>query len=504
MWLFKESGVRPIFDGPQLPKGFRYMNEIAFLEARDLVSLVHAKELSPVEISEYFLARIEEHDNSVNAFSTVDRDSVVEQAKESERAQMAGQMGDLHGVPVGIKDLIFTKGLRTTGGSRMYADLVPTEDDVVVERLRAAGAIILGKTNTAEFGFSANQTENELFGATRNPWDLATSPGGSSGGSAAAVAAGLCPIAVGSDGGGSVRVPSSFCGVFGLKPTFGRIPLFPGCRDPKFPGLSAWEAFEHIGPIARSVADGALLVDVMSGPDRRDRHSAQHGMPARLSGLSRLDNLKGLRIAWSTDWDGAELVDPEVADAFKAAVERLSELGATVVNASPHRAVAREQFAALVALEADPPAFKKAMQGYEDSINDRVLQMLNREWTLGELAAAVTSRKAMYLAFTDFFDRYDAFVTPTVPFTAMPLGQEGPDRIAGQKLEAPARAVIGFCYPFNVTGHPAASVPCGVSADNLPIGMQIVSKWHGDDLVVQIAAAYEQAFTHPPQFIPAG
>ena len=478
------------------------MNEIALLEVRDLVSLVHAKELSPVEISEYFLARIEEHNDPVNAFSTVDQENVRAQAKESERAQMAGEMGELHGVPVGIKDLIFTKGLRTTGGSQMYADLVPTQDDVVVERLRAAGAIILGKTNTAEFGFSANQTENQLFGATRNPWNLATSPGGSSGGSAAAVAAGMCPIAVGSDGGGSVRIPSSFCGLFGMKPTFGRVPLFPGCRDPKFPGLSAWEAFEHIGPMARSVADGALLVDVMSGPDHRDRHSAQYGAPARLSALCRPGSLDGLTIAWSTDWEGAELVDPEVANAFEAAVVRLAELGATMVNASPHRVVAREQFAALVALEADPPAFKRAMHGYEESVNDRVLQMLNREWTLEELAAAVTSKKAMYLEFTDFFDHYDAFVTPTVPFTALPLGQEGPDRIAGQKLEAPARAVIGYCYPFNVTGHPAASIPCGASSDSLPIGMQVVSRWHGDDVVVRIASAYEQAFAFPSRFVP--
>ena len=479
------------------------MNEFALLEVHDLVSMVHAKEVSPVEITEYFLSRIEEHDDSVNAFSTVDRESVRAQARESERAQMSGHLGELHGVPVGVKDLIFTKGLRTTGGSRMYADLVPTQDDVVVERLRTAGAIILGKTNTAEFGFSANQTENDLFGATRNPWNLATSPGGSSGGSAAAVAAGMCPIAVGSDGGGSVRIPSSFCGLFGIKPTFGRIPLFPGCRDPEFPGLSAWEALEHIGPIARSVADAALLVDVMSGPDHHDRHSAQYGSPARLSGLHRPDSLSGLKIAWSTDWDGAELVAPEVVDAFQAAVARLAELGATMVSASPRRVVQRDQFAALVALEADPPAFKRAMLGQEESVNDRVLQMLNREWTPEEFTAAVTSKKSMYLRFTEFFDQYDAFVTPTVPFTALPLGQEGPEQIAGQRLEAPARAVIGFCYPFNVTGHPAASIPCGTSSDNLPIGMQIVSKWHGEDILLRIASAYEQAFSLPRQFIPA-
>ncbi|ANW68278.1 hypothetical protein BCA37_30930 (plasmid) [Mycobacterium sp. djl-10] len=196
-------------------------------------------------------------------------------------------------------------------------------------------------------------------------------------------------------------------------------------------------------------------------------------------------------------------MDPAVADALEAAVERLSELGATVVNDAPQRAVAREQFAALVALEADPPAFRMAMQGYEESVDDRVLQMLNREWTFEELSAAVTSKKAMYLKFTEFFDRYDAFVTPTVPFGAMPLGQEGPDRIAGQKPNAPARAVIGFCYPFNVTGHPAASIPCRASADDLPIGMQIVSKWHRDDLVLQIAATFEKSIAHPRGFVPA-
>lgn len=480
------------------------LDEITFMSVGTMVELVHKRELSPVEICNHFLGRIEEFNDEINAFCTIDIKSVRDQAHLSELALRRGERLKMHGIPVGIKDLIFTKGLRTTGGSSIYADLVPDQDDVAVERLRQAGAIVLGKTNTAEFGFSANQTDNALFGATRNPWNLETSPGGSSGGSAAAVAAGLCPIALGSDGGGSVRIPSALCGLFGFKPTFGTVPLFPGCRDPRYPGLGAWESVEHIGPIAHSVADGALMVDVVSGPDLRDRHSIHSGMPTKLSdGVAEAD-LTGLTIAWSRDWGGLELVDEDVLASFDATIRRLADLGATMQEASPDRPAAREHFAALVAADADPPAFRRAIRGYEGQVNPRVMQMLEREWSFDQVAAAITSRKMMQIIFTEFFGRFDAYLTPTVPFAALRLGQEGPATIAGQHLDVPARAVIGFCYPFNLTGHPAASVPNGSSSSGAPVGIQVVSGWGRDDVVVRIAAVIERVSgrlgVHPDRF----
>lgn len=471
-------------------------DEITFMSVGKMVELVHSMELSPVEICDHFLGRIEEFNDAVNAFCTTDIQAVREQARLSELALRRGDRLKMHGIPVGVKDLIFTKGLRTTGGSTIYADLVPDQDDIAVSRLRQAGAVVLGKTNTAEFGFSANQTENALFGATRNPWNLETSPGGSSGGSAAAVAAGLCPIALGSDGGGSVRIPSALCGLFGFKPTFGTVPLFPGCRDPRYPGLSAWESVEHIGPIAHTVADGALMVDVLSGPDLRDRHSLHSGMPTKLSDGLDANDLTGLTIAWSRDWGGLELVDEDVLVSFDVTIGRLADLGASLQEVSPDRAAAREHFAALVAADADPAAFRRAIRGYEGQVNPRVMQMLEREWTFDQVAAAITSRKTMQIVFTEFFDRFDAYLTPTVPFAALPLGQEGPTTIAGHELDVPARAVIGFCYPFNLTGHPAASVPSGSSSSGTPIGIQVVSRWGRDDVVLHIASVVERLSGH--------
>jgi aspartyl-tRNA(Asn)/glutamyl-tRNA(Gln) amidotransferase subunit A len=396
---------------------------------------------------------------------------------------------------VGVKDLIFTRGLRTTGGSSIYADFVPDEDDVVVERIRQAGAIVLGKTNTAEFGFSANQTANHLFGPTRNPWDHERSPGGSSGGSAAAVAAGLAPVALGSDGGGSIRIPSSFCGLYGVKPTFGRVPLYPGCRDDRFPGLSGWESLEHIGPISRTVDDAALLLDVLTGPDSRDRHSLPHELPGSFSrrlGEASTD-LTGVRIAWSVDWGGEESVDAEVRAAVERAAATLQSLGAEVVQDEPLRPASRDVFGALIALDADPHALRLLIDDHEASISPRLKSMMRREWTYVELTNAMRSRKRMYGAVEAFFRRYDVFLTPTVPFTALALGAEGPDSIDGVVPPDPARAVIGFCYPFNITGHPAASIPCGIDSAGLPIGMQVVADRLQDDLVLRLSKAFEQA-----------
>ncbi|MCC4306728.1 MULTISPECIES: amidase [Rhodococcus] len=469
-------------------------DQLESAQVTELVKLVHSKAVSPVELSELFLDRIGAYDGRIGAFCTVDEDQVREQARRAEQAQMRGDMGPLHGVPLGVKDLIFTRDLRTTGGSEIYSGFIPDEDDVVVERVRRAGAVILGKTNTAEFGFSANQTANKLFGATRNPWDLDRSPGGSSGGSAAAVAAGLAPAAIASDGGGSVRIPSSLCGLYGIKPTFGRIPLYPGCRDGRFPGLNGWESLEHIGPMTRSVADAALLMDVMSGPDSRDRHSLRFpNSPSHFLRQLAEDkrDLSGLRIAWSSDWAGEEQVSPDVRSAFERAVIQLQSLGCEVFEDAPDRPASRDTLGALVALDADPGALRDLVEKYEADVSPRFKSMLSKDWSYLELANATRMRQAMYASASEFFRRYDAFVTPTVPFTALPLGAEGPESFDCSRGGEAARAIIGFCYPFNITGNPAASIPCGLDTEGLPIGMQIVADLNRDDLVLRVSAAYE-------------
>ena len=248
-------------------------DELAAKDAATLVHLVRERKVSPVETVAAAAAASERLDPVLNAFCTTAIEQALESARQLEDRIMRGEdPGPLCGVPVGIKDLILTKGIRTTFGSHLYSDFVPAVDDIAVERLRAAGAIILGKTNAAEFGYGGFG-HNPLFPTTRNPWDIALTPGGSSAGSAAAVAAGICPVALGSDGGGSVRLPAAFSGLVGIKPTMGRMPLWPGCRDETLPGVSGWESIEHYGPLARTVADAALFLEATAGPDTRDRHS---------------------------------------------------------------------------------------------------------------------------------------------------------------------------------------------------------------------------------------
>ena len=247
--------------------------DLAGLDAVTLARLVRDKSVSPVETTAAAIAAMERLDPELHAFCTPAAKEAMAAARALEARITRGESpGPLAGVPVGIKDLILTKGLRTTFGSQLYRDYVPKVDDIAVARLRAADAIILGKTNAAEFGYGGFG-HNPLFPTTLNPWDPSRTPGGSSAGSAAAVAAGICPLALGSDGGGSVRLPAAFTGLFGIKPTMGRIPLWPGCRDETLPGASGWESIEHYGPLARTVADAALCLSVITGPDPRDRHS---------------------------------------------------------------------------------------------------------------------------------------------------------------------------------------------------------------------------------------
>ena len=308
-------------------------NEICRTDAVTLAGHIRARRLSPVEVIDAVLHRMDAVDPVVHAFCTPAPELARETARRLEADIMAGRpTGPLAGVPVGIKDLVLTKGIRTTSGSILYREFVPDEDDIVVERLKAAGAVILGKTNVPELGYSG-ASYNMIFPATRNPWNVERTSGGSSAGSGAAVAAGMGPFAIGSDGGGSIRIPASFCGLYGLKASMGRVPLYPGARDERYPGVSGWESIEHIGPLSRTVADAALMMSVVAGPDDRDRHSLPEPSFAWMDALK--GDLRGKRVAYSADW-GYAMVDPEVRDVVGRAVRVFErDLGCIVEEANP-------------------------------------------------------------------------------------------------------------------------------------------------------------------------
>jgi aspartyl-tRNA(Asn)/glutamyl-tRNA(Gln) amidotransferase subunit A len=456
--------------------------------AATLAARIRRRELSAAEAVGAALARIDASDSVLHAFCTRCDEDALEQARAIDRRLAAGEhVGPLAGVPVAIKDLIDTKGLRTTYGSTLYSDHVPEEDDVVVERLAAAGAIIVGKTNTSEFGYGATGS-NPLFPTTRNPWDVALTPGGSSAGTAAAVASGMVPFGIGSDGGGSVRIPASLCGVVGVKPSFGRVPLYPGCRDARLPGASGWESLEHIGPLARSVEDAALALSVISGPSPKDRHS----LPADFADwrVPPPETMRELRIAFSPDL-GFAAVDPEVQEIAEAAALRFErDLGARVDRTHPKTGDTQRVFEALVALDTDRNGLL-AMAERRGIAFDGVLGgILAVEWTADDFTDAILARKTIANVMWRFMERYDFLLTPSTAVAAFPVTQSAPPRIEGRAVKP--SAWTPFSALANLTGQPAASVPAGWTRDGRPVGLQIVGR-RLDDLGVLAACGALEA-----------
>ena len=462
--------------------------ELAFMPATELVAAIQARQVSPVEVVEAALRRIETLNPTLNAYCTVAAESAVEAAKQAERAVTTGnKLGPLHGVPVAVKDIVFTKGIRTTGGSKVYENFVPNEDEVIVERLKAAGAIILGKTNLSEFGYKG-VTYNKVFGETVSPWNVARTPGGSSGGSGAAVAAGLGQLAVGQDGGGSIRIPASFCGLYGLKPSFGRVPLYPSCRTSEFPGFSGWETLEHTGPITRTVRDAALMLDVMAGHDTRDRHS----LPSEnVSYLEEVEGgIDGLRVAWTPDW-GYAVVDPVVRDATLRAVRVFEELGCVVEEADPGFENPREAFATIVLLDTDLRRMRELIADWGEQMDPDLVSFMAQNRTLEQCTDARFVRQDIYNKMRSLFDRYDLLITPTMAVPPFELGISDVTEIDGR--DASSTGSSPFTFPINFTGQPAASVPCGWTEDGLPIGLQIVGRPLDDSTVLRASAAFEAA-----------
>ncbi len=454
----------------------------------ELVQAIHQRQWTAREIAEASLSRIEDLDHGLHAFCTLD-DTALEQADETDHRLSAGlPVGPLAGVPVAVKDLICTRGLRTTFGSRLYADFVPEQDDIVVERLRKAGATIIGKTNTSEFGYGG-VGHNHVFPTTRNPWNVDLTPGGSSAGSAVAVSTGMVPLALGSDGGGSIRIPASLCGVFGMKPSWGRVPLYPGCRDPHFPGQSGWESLEHIGPLTRNATDAALALSVMSGPSAYDRHS----VPSESNDwvLSSLDAMINTRIAYTDDL-GFAIVDPEVRSVFEQAVERLRTVISHVECAYPAVGNTEGLLDTLVALETDRAGLKAMTAERGIELDGWIGSILERNWTGDQFTAAIMERKRVANLTAEFMRDFDFLLTPATASAAFPIDTYGPEKIAGQML--PPSSWVPFSALANFTGLPAASVPIGFTQDGRPIGLQIMGRHLDDKGVLSLSAIVEKLF----------
>ena len=465
--------------------------EICRMDAVTLAKHIRSKKLSPVEVIDAVLARMEKLEPVLHAFCTPTPELARKTAKKIEKDIMAGKpVGPLAGVPVGIKDLVCTKGIKTVSGSWAYADFVPDEDDVVVERLKDAGAVILGKTNVPEFGYSG-VGHNPVFPTTRNPWNTDLTPGGSSAGSGAAVASGMGPFAIGSDGGGSVRIPSAHSGLYGMKASMGRVPLYPGVKDERYPGVSSWESLEHIGPMARTVADAALMLSVIAGPDDRDRHTLpkEEGFDWM---KSLKGDLKGLKVAYTLDWGGYAPVDKRVRKIVTDAVKVFErDLGCKVEEANPGWGNPYEAFWGMVARETDLRGMRAMEKKLGDKMTPHVRDFLKTEWTAEQFTDAMVQRKAVNNKMWRFMRKYDLLLTPTLAVPPFEVGIQGPTAIDGKEVEP--FEWLHFTYPLNLTGQPAATAPAGWTDDGLPVGLQIIGRHLGDAMVLRASACFEAA-----------
>jgi Asp-tRNA(Asn)/Glu-tRNA(Gln) amidotransferase A subunit family amidase len=458
------------------------MTELWQLSGLALGKAIARREVSAVEVLDAIVARVEAVNPQVNAIVTLVAENAREEARAVDARIAAGQTGaPLFGVPVSIKDLIETKGVRTTFGSVLRQDSVPEQDAILVERLRAAGCPVFAKTNTPDHG-GKFATDNLVFGATNNPWDLSRSPGGSSGGAAAQVAAGMGPLAVGNDGGGSIRVPASMCGVYGLKPQFGRIPSWPR--------HNGWYTLNHEGPITRTVRDAAALLDIMAGPDERDWFS----LPADLGGYLEAceGKIKGMRVAWSPT-PGYGRVDPAVLERCRAAARVFEELGCIVEEASPHIPNPDQIFLGmivprlLIQFEQEfPPDFGEKLDPVVQSFLPLAEQMTTRD-----VFAAIYGDYAVHDLLVSFFQRYELFLTPTLATPPYASGIFGPSEVAGSAVSSPLEPF--FTHPFNLSGQPAASIPVGFTESGLPVGLQIVGRRFAEKTVLRASACFEAA-----------
>jgi aspartyl-tRNA(Asn)/glutamyl-tRNA(Gln) amidotransferase subunit A len=456
-------------------------DDLAYLPVSDMIAAYRRKTTSPVEVAKTVLDRIGHFNEAVNAYCYLDAETVLQNARESEARWAKGEpKGRLDGVPVGIKDNILVAGMPARFGSRLTANTPAPIDAPSVARLRESGALILGKTAMPEFGWKP-VGDSPLTGITRNPWDMRKTPGGSSSGGAAAVVLGMGSIQIGTDGGGSIRIPAAFTGCYGIKPTRARVPAWPP---------SPLGTLGHVGPLTQCVADAALIMSVIAAPDSRDVYSWISPGDDFQSGLE--GGMRGLRVAYSPRLGYARRIDPEVESAVAMGARLFGELGATVEQVDPElsedpvsvwstlwwacAATTLRPFGERVRSEADPELVKRVTQGLETSAVDIVEMQMKR----AEVSAV----------FARFFERYDLLVTPTLPLPAFEAGHMAPPSGHwGQEWTD----WTPFSYPFNLTQQPVASIPCGLTQAGLPMGLQIAGAVGADGLVLRASRAFEAA-----------
>ena len=460
--------------------------EICFMSACEMKERIINQELTSEEITSAIIERIEKINPKINAYCTTTFDLAIELAKKADEVvKKKEKIGLLHGIPTSIKDLMQTKGIKTSYGSKIYENFMPDQDDIAVKRLKEAGCVILGKTNTPEFGHIA-LTDNLLFGETKNPWDLKRNSGGSSGGAAASVASGAGPLALGSDGGGSIRVPSSLCGVFGLKPTFGRIPSYPRI------GI-AFLSMDHYGPIVRYVKDAALMLDAMKGPHPSDNYSFPNDGSEFLMALE--DKPEKLRIGYSMNLGFFRLCDEEVERKVLEQVNKFENFGWNVEEAKIKLKKPDYCFSVLVAMGYAYDLHKFLESNPEDLSPDlKNIIKAGLSFELKDIGKATEQRKDIYEVFYRFFQDYDILITPTTPIPAFEkemteIGTRFP-KIKNKPINI--TSWMSYTKPFNLTGLPAASIPCGWSNEGLPIGMQIIGKRYDEKTVLQVSKAFEE------------
>jgi len=455
--------------------------DLCFLSATELTRLIRTREVSCEEVMRAHLEQIERVNPMVNAIVTLLPERALDGARMADAAIASGQpVGPLHGLPVAHKDLLVTKGIRTTFGSPIYQDFVPDTDAILVERLRAAGAITIGKTNTPEFG-AGSQTFNPVFGATRNPWDLTKTCGGSSGGAAVALACGMMPLADGSDFGGSLRNPASFCNIAGFRPSAGRVPSWPT--------VNAWFSLPVLGPMARTVEDLALMLSATAGPDARAPISINESGSVFAGPLAR--DFRGLRVAWSRDLGGLP-VDTRVTEALSSGRRVLEAIGVQVEDADPDLTDADEVFRVLRAWNFET-SFGALLKTQRHLMKDTVIWNIEEgaRLTGAQVGGAELKRTELYHRVRRFMEQYAFLAAPVVQVPPFDVNQPWVTEINGEKMHT-YLDWMKSCYAISATGLPAVSVPCGFTRDGLPVGLQIVGRHQDDFGVLQLAYAFQQ------------
>ncbi|NVM45257.1 MAG: amidase [Candidatus Lokiarchaeota archaeon] len=456
--------------------------EICYMSAYEMVNAIKNQEITSEEITEVIIERIEKINPIINAYCTTTFEMAREMAKRADkRVKNGANIGILNGVPTSIKDLMVVEGVRTTYGSKIYENNVATEDSIVVKRLKDAGCVILGKTNTPEFGHKG-VTDNLIFGPTLNPWNLERTSGGSSGGAAASVVTGMGPLAQGSDGGGSIRHPACFCGVYGIKPTFGRVPRYPRLF------ISAQDC-SATGPLVNHISDAALMLDAIKGPFEGDRFSLPADNIKYIEHYNEIPNK--LRIGYSFDLGFAKIVQNDIKESVLKAIEKFSQFDWVTEKVKIKRTRVSEAFSInwLVTFAYELQPF---LEKWKDKMDPNLVKWVEAglSYPASSLPSSMMTREKFYRVLHSTFQNYDVLITPTTAVTAFECGIAAPTIIEGKGVSPTGWQA--FTFPFNFTGHPAASIPCGFDRDGLPIGMQIVGKLHDELTVLQVSKAFEE------------